>query len=158
MAGASFKMDLNPFRTAVGRAVAEIADTQRLAEEIGEALVSGTQDRFEAGESPDGTPWAPTARGGQILVDTGRLRNSVGYEASPAMVAVGTNATYAPTHQFGAEITAKTDKGLRFKVGGRWVRKSSVTVPARPFIGISEADEDEARACVVAHVGRAFGK
>jgi len=158
MAGTSFKMDLGPFAAAVGKAVAEISDTQRLAENIGEALVSGTHDRFEQGVAPDGTPWKPTVRGGQILVDTGRLKNSIGYEASPAMVVVGTNAEYASTHQEGAEIKAKNAKNLKFKVGDKWVSKPSVTVPPRPFVGISEEDKQESKACVLRHVARAFGK
>ncbi len=151
MAGASFKLPLETFAAAVGKAVGEIADTQRLAENIGEALVSGTQDRFEAGEAPDGSKWQASKRGGQTLVDTARLKNSIGYEASPEMVVVGTSDVKAGTHQHGA---AQGSFGTS-KRGGPlpWG-----DIPARPFIGISEADEKEAKACVVRHVGRAFGK
>ncbi len=151
MAGTSFKMDLGPMVAAFGLAVGEIADTQRLAEEIGEVLVSGTQDRFEAGKAPDGSDWAATKRGGQILVDTGALKSSIGYEASPQMVAVGTSDVKAGTHQFGAP---KGSYGTS-KRGGPlpWG-----DIPKREFIGISEADGKEAQACCLRHVGRAFGK
>lgn len=151
MAGASFKMDLGPILASMGTAIGEISDTQRLAENIGEALVSGTQDRFEAGEAPDGSKWPANKRGGQTLVDTGHLKNSVGYEASPAMVVVGTADVKAGTHQFGAP---KGSYGTS-KRGGPlpWG-----DIPKREFIGISEADEQEAKACMVRHVGRAFGK
>jgi phage gpG-like protein len=91
-------------------------------------------------------------------VDSGRLKNSIGYEASPSMVAVGTSVEYASTHQEGATIEAKSSQGLRFQVGGRWVTKKAVTVPARPFIGISAEDETQAKGCVLGHIGRAFGK
>lgn len=158
MAGTSFTMDLGPMLSAVGRAAMEIADTQRLAEAIGETLVSGTQDRFEQGVAPDGTPWAPTLRGGQTLVDSGRLKNSIGYEASPSTVVVGASAEYAATHQFGATIEAKAAENLKFKIGDRWVSKPSVTIPARPIIGLSEADQSEVKSCVLRHVGAAFGK
>ncbi len=151
MAGTSFKMDLGPFLGAVGKAIGEISDTQCLAEAIGAALVSGTQDRFEAGEAPDGTPWAPTKRGGQILVDKGKLEGSVGYEASPAMVVVGTNDVRAGTHQHGAKQGAygTSKRGGPLPWGD---------IPKREFIGISEADEQESKACVLRHIGRAFGK
>jgi len=151
MAGTSFMMNLGPIMAAMGTAIGEVADTQRLAENIGEALVSGTHDRFEAGKAPDGSDWAPNKRGGQPLVDTGRLKNSIGYEASPEMVVVGTADVRAGTHQFGAP---KGSYGTS-KRGGPvpWG-----DIPKRAFIGISEADEQEAQACMVRHVGRAFGK
>lgn len=156
MAGTSFKMPLEAFTATVGRAAAQIADTQRLAAAIGEALVSGTQDRFEQGEAPDGSKWPASQRGGQTLVDTARLKNSIGYEASPDLVVVGTSVEYAFTHQEGATIKPKNAKHLKFKAGGRWVAAKEVTIPARPFIGISEADEAEAKACCLRHLQRAF--
>ena len=158
MAGAPFTMDLGPLVAAVGQAAAQISDTQRLAEAIGEALVAGTQDRFERGEAPDGSKWPASKRGGQTLMDTGRLKNSIGYEASPALVVVGTSAEYAATHQFGAHIEAKNAKTLKFKVNGKWVSKKSVDIPARPFIGLSDEDVAEAKGCVLDHIARSFGR
>jgi len=37
-------------------------------------------------------------------------------------------------HEFGALITAKRAKYLRFKVDGHWVMKKSVTIPSRPVM------------------------
>jgi len=150
MTGTSFEMPLGPFMAAMTKATTMVADTQHLAEQIGAALVSGTQDRFDAGKAPDGSDWAPTKRGGQILVDTGALKDSVGYEASPGLVVVGTADVRAGTHQFGAKKGAygSTGKGHPIPWGD---------IPARPFIGISEADEQEAKACVTRHVARSFG-
>jgi len=150
MAGTSFKMPLGPFMAVVGKATAMVADTQHLAEQIGEVLVSGTQDRFEKGEGPDGTPWPATKRGGQILVDTGKLKASIGYEASPSMVAVGTADIRAGTHQFGAKKGAYGNTGKGHPIPWN-------DIPARPFIGISEADEQASKACVTRHVARSFG-
>ena len=61
---------------------------------------------------------------------------------------VGTNAKHASTHQLGAKnrlIKAKRKKYLRFKVNGRWVmkKKVKVTIPARPFLGLSDDDMQE---------------
>jgi phage virion morphogenesis protein len=158
MAGTSFTMDLGPMLAAVGSAATQIADTQRLAVSIGEALVSGTRDRFERGEAPDGSKWPASKRGGQTLVDTGQLKDSIGYEASPALVVVGTSAEYAATHQFGAHIEAKNAKTLKFKVNGKWVSKKSVDIPARPFVGLSDEDIAEAKGCVLDHIARSFGR
>lgn len=49
------------------------------ARAIGRHLKTSTQLRFRAQQSPDGAPWAPTLRGGQILRLTSRLRNSITY-------------------------------------------------------------------------------
>ena len=34
---------------------------------------------------------------------------------------------------------------MRFRINGRWVSKKEVkvTIPARPFLGVSEEDEEE---------------
>ena len=41
-------------------------------------------------------------------------------------------------------------KALRFQVGGKWVTKKQVriTIPARPFLGLSEDDMQEMKATV----------
>jgi len=118
-----------------------------LHKEIGEYLVSSTQERFDTGTAPDGTRWPPSLRarseGGQTLRDTNILRNSIDYADRPDRVEVGTNDRRAPVHQFGATIRPKRAKHLRFKVAGRWARKKEVEIPARPFLGISPDDEKE---------------
>ena len=65
-------------------------------------------------------------------------------------MAVGTNSIYAATHQFGDPhrvIRAKKKKNLKFKINGQWVSKKNVVVniPARPFLGISEEDDEDIR-------------
>ncbi len=62
--------------------------------------------------------------------------------------AVGTNVKHASTHQYGVRnriIKAKNKKYLRFKVDGRWItrKKVKVTIPARPFLGLSAEDQTE---------------
>ena len=72
---------------------------------------------------------------------------------------VGTNVKYAATHQFGEPgrtIRARRKKYLRFQVGGRWISKKKVriTIPARPFLGLSDEDMREMRATVEDFIGR----
>jgi phage virion morphogenesis protein len=112
--------------------------------EIGEALVASTQRRFKTETGPDGKKWPQSIRarmeGGQTLSDTRRLRNSVTAASRPDRVEVGTNDKRAAIHQYGGIIRAKRAKALRFSIGGQWAVKKLVRIPARPFIGINDAD------------------
>lgn len=156
MAGASFKMDMKGIKRGVQGAISHFSATQRLAATIGEAMVSSTRDRFKDETGPDGKTWPKSRRaaeeGGQTLSDTARLRNSIGYEATPETVAWGTNVEYAAAHQAGAEIVPKQKKFLKFKApGGGDVFAKKVTLPARPFLGFTDEDREETR-----HIMRDF--
>lgn len=118
---------------------------------IAEGLRTSTVERFSSEESPEGTKWKPSVRaqqkGGKTLTDSAVLKNSIKAEADSSGAAVGTNLVYAATHQFGADrtIRAKNSRYLRFQIGDRWVSVPSVrvSIPARPFLGISREDEEE---------------
>lgn len=137
MAGASFKLDWSAMDRAVSGGLSRIRQTQELAENLGEMLVASTQQRFEDEESPDGEKWTPSQRAiaehGQTLKETGALRNSIGYEASPGLVAVGTNKVQGRIHQ----------------LGGKAGRGHSVSIEARPYLGFSDEDLEEAKELVV---------
>ena len=85
--------------------------------------------------------------GGKTLTKTTQLKTSIRSEVSDSGLAVGTNDIRAATHQFGDErtIRAKNKKYLTFKIGGQWKRVASVkvSIPPRPFLGISEEDEQD---------------
>lgn len=120
---------------------------------LAEVMKTSTRDRFKRGIDPEGKKWVPSIRaaeaGGKTLVDTARLRNSIRARADSGGFAVGTNVIYARRHQFGDKhpvtIRAKKKRGLRFKIGGRWITKQRVRVqlPARPFLGVSKDDLEE---------------
>lgn len=133
------------------RAIRNLSDTDkgRLNKVIGIDLRRSTVERFKTQTDPEGKRWeqsrSATDDGRKVLTDTSRLKNSIKYSANKKSVAVGTNTIYATTHQFGAKnrvIRAKGNKKLKFKVNGSWASKGSVkvTIPARPFMGISEDD------------------
>ena len=99
--------------------------------EIGQALLLSTDQRFEKEVDPDGTPWKANtsytrrlkkAKGyiDKILQASGRGRASINYAATKDRVVVGTNVDYMRKHQLGLE-------GL----------------PVRKFLGISKEDEVE---------------
>lgn len=119
---------------------------------IAEGLRTSTVERFTDEKTPDGKSWKPSIRametGGKTLTHTGALKNSIRTEVSDGGVAVGTNDIRAATLQFGDERTIRAkNKYLTFKVGGQWRRAASVkiSIPPRPFLGISEEDERDIR-------------
>lgn len=108
---------------------------------IGEGLRTSTVERFEAEESPEGKKWKPSIRasmesGGKTLTQSGKLKTHIRKRVSGSGLAVGTNDIKAATHQFGDTRT------IRVKNRASSIR---ITIPPRPFLGISEADEQEIR-------------
>ena len=130
---------------------------------LAEGVRESTLERFRQGKGPDGRKWKTSIRaareGGRTLVQTAQLRNSIHVKSDASGFAVGTNVKHAATHQFGEPgrtIRAKTKKGLRFQAGGHWVTKKqvSVSIPARPFLGLSEEDMREIKTTVEDFIGR----
>ena len=121
--------------------------------EINSVLADQTRSsielRFRSGKDPEGNKWQPSKRvreeGGQTLVKTTDLKNSIQSKVLPEGFAVGTNVKYATTHQLGAKdrvIKPKKKKVLRFPINGsfRSAKEVHVDIPARPFMGFSEQD------------------
>lgn len=143
------------------RAYSEL-DKKNLNAALAETVRESTLERFRQSRAPSGKKWKTSIRaattGGKTLIATAQLRNSIKSYSDETGFAVGTNAKHAATHQFGEPgrtIRAKTRKGLRFQVGGRWVTKKQVKVkiPARPFLGLSEGDMQEIKATVEEFIG-----
>ena len=119
---------------------------------IAEGLRTSTMERFDKTISPEGKKWKTSIRasltGGKTLVKSAILKTSIRAEADKSGLAVGTNNIYAATHQFGVSgrtIQPRKAKVLRFQIGGRWVSARTVTIsiPARPFLGLSEEEDAE---------------
>ncbi len=146
---------------AVNRAAHRLSDTKELMESVGEALVSGTLKRFDAEKDPEGNRWTPSGRateeGGKTLNRTARLRDSIDYAATSDKVMVGSNVEYARIHQLGGTILPKKAKRLIFKGrGGKTVSAKQVTIPARPYLGVSGEDMDEVQATMADFLAGAF--
>lgn len=105
--------------------------------EIGEDLVDSTKARFNPGIGPDGVPWARNSeetirRKGRDkpLVHLGTLMEQIHYQLSgDDTLEVGSSMVYAAMHQFG---------GTKAEFPHLWG-----DIPARPFIGISDEDEEK---------------
>lgn len=137
-------------------------DKKSLNEALAEGSRESTLERFKRSRDPSGKRWKTSIRaaqsGGKTLIDTAQLRNSIKSAADETGFAVGTNVIHAATHQLGdpkRTIRAKTARGLRFRVNGHFVTKQQVevSIPARPFLGISDDDMEEIKATVEDFVG-----
>jgi len=129
-------------------------DSTPLMEAIGVGLVSNVHDRFSAETDPAGNRWAPLKepwaglrKAAPILQQSGMvagLMGSITSDAANGEVSVGSNKPYAGVHQFGAVIKAKNAPFLIFRTadGRPFGFARQVTIPARPYLGISSADED----------------
>lgn len=94
--------------------------------------------------APDGTPWLPNTEGTPILVATGQhLLYSIAWTASASEAEWGAAWEHAHVHQDGMVIVPKQAKALVFQLGGKTVAAKSVTIPARPFVGLSAENEQE---------------
>ena len=137
MAGVRLRVDVDD--DVVRRRLEELGALRipRLAwAEIGQTLVASTLDRFESGRGPDDVPWRPSRRareeGGQTLVDTSRLRDSIHHRASDDGVEIGTNVVYAAIHQLGSRDDGSRPRGI----------------PARPYLGVDDGDRAAIRRIV----------
>ena len=161
MAGSGVGLNWGGFDRALGNAVHRMGDTQDMMDSIGEALVSSTLQRFQEEKDPDGKKWKPSARaaakGGTTLSDTGRLQKSIEYAATSNRVMVGSNLPYARIHQLGGTVRPKKGKFLKFKgLDGEDVFVREVSIPARPYLGISDDDREEIMATMTDFLEGAF--
>jgi phage virion morphogenesis protein len=97
----------------------------KMLESLGETMRGQTVKRFVTKTGPDGKGWAPWAastarrrKGGSLMVDTGRLRNSFSFKVTSPRLTLGSNVNYARYHQFGTKH-----------------------MPARPMLGIGKRDQ-----------------
>jgi phage virion morphogenesis protein len=125
-------------------------DRLQLLRDIGVELEEQTRERFNAQEDPEGNPWKDLAQktrdyylqnglgGGSLLVQGGSLRDSVESQTPDSWsVLVGATMVYAAIHQWGGEIVPKNAPAL-FVPG--YGTLSRVTIPARPYLGVSAQD------------------
>lgn len=150
-----FKLDDGQAQNYFGDLIARGANMLPLMQDLGEFLTETSKQRFQTSTAPDGSRWksnAPatylaylsafkssfgkdgriTKRGATragakkpLIGETGRLGNEIAYSATDTSVEISSGQVYSAIHQFGGQA----GRGL------------SVTIPARPYLGISASDE-----------------
>lgn len=140
-------LELTGVKSSVAAYAAAGEDMTPLMDMCGRLLQDSTKSRInDTNVSPDGVPWSPSWRsvfdGGKILRDSGRLGDSIVHVAGPDSAEVGTNLFYAGIHQTGRVIQAKAGYALAFAFpGGGFAVVEDVSIPARPYLGVSQEDE-----------------
>ena len=125
-----------------------------LLDQIGGTVVAQTQERIADDKSdPQGEPWkawsgkyAQTRHGGHsLLKGNNDLLNSINHQVIGMSVEVGSHLVYAGIHQKGGEIkvTPKMRGYLHYRDIHLKGSTSSIKIPARPYLGISDDNRDE---------------
>ena len=156
-AGISLTVDARALDEALMRLrPLEHFDAASLMEEIAALGESQTRRRItDEKTAPDGTPWAPNREGTPILHQSGQhLLASVAFTADGEEATWGAAWEFAHIHQDGATILPKNAKALIFESGGKKWGAKRVTIPARPFIGLSADNREEIEDLVSDHFGR----
>ena len=153
MTGITATLDISHALPGLRSAAAGLQHPTPLLRQIGAYLVHSTQARFNAGIDPQGSPWKPllpayaaVKSGSNILIGSGMsggLQGSIIFDTGQNSVVWGSNKVYAAVHQFGAVIRPVKAKALRFFLGSSLVIARQVTIPARPYLGISTEDGEE---------------
>ncbi|WP_107326986.1 phage virion morphogenesis protein [Agrobacterium pusense] len=142
MTGISYKTTINDadMREKLAELVERMTNREGFHKNVGEHLLNSTDERFDSETAPDGSRWktlslvtrdlrmrkygnAPIT----ILRASGALRGSINMVASENEVRIGSALVYAAIHQLGGEAG----------------RNRKVSIPARPYLGLSSEDETE---------------
>lgn len=145
---------------AVDRALARLdpLDGQSLLEGLGRMIQEQTRRRIMSEKrGPDGKAWQPNRAGTSTLYRSGTLARSVDYSASGEAAIIGSGLIYAGVHQNGAVIRPKKAKRLVFRLGNRTIFARKVTIPARPYLGISSENAEDILDAVAVFLRRVLG-
>ncbi len=147
MTGARLEFSFNDraLRADLRERLSKLENPEPFLKSIGEEFTGAggvINQRFKNERGPDGTPWAPLSESQRqhrqkkygnapmtILRMRGHLAGSINYQVSGGSLKIGTGKEaedYAAIHQFGGEA----GRGLK------------AVIPARPYLGFSDADMD----------------
>ncbi|KEG17049.1 phage virion morphogenesis protein [Bartonella bacilliformis] len=121
---------------------------ETLTQGVGRLLQESTRRRIQSEKaSSQGERWKNNHARTSILYASGALSRSIDMAVSSEKVIVGSGLVYARIHQLGGVIRPKNGSTLRFflKSGKaqRFVTVRQVTMPARPYLGLSERNKVE---------------
>lgn len=158
------QFNAGPSRDVIRAAVAQLGDGVAMYRAIGEYMVEATRQRFVRGEAPDGSQWAPkrpsTLERYRRLAYGNRLRPLIGpaqrlsreivLQVTKGGAVIGSALIYSGVMQDGAA------KGA-FGRDGRGRPLPWGNIPARIWLGISQADEAAILDIADEHLASALG-
>ncbi len=138
MAGAVIRVNARIVSRKLKRAARNAERMRDAFREVGEVVLRSVRKNFDVGGRPQkwakrSTSYKGRRASNKLLIDTGRLINSITYDAFSSYVDVGTNVVYAATHQYGRDA-----------------------IPARPFLMLQDEDAPAIRDAIVAHLTQEF--
>lgn len=156
---------------ALNAGIAVLGNPGPILEDLGELLFIIHRTRFSAQVSPDGTPWQALSPSylkrkernrDKILRASGQLSNDLRYQIDGTSLLFGTDRPYGAIHQFGGQIERQARASTVYfkmdertgEVGRKFVPKTksnfaqdvkvgpyTIEIPARPWLGTSDADD-----------------
>ena len=154
MAGVTIDVDIrgaDAISKALNRMVRAGQNLREPLGDIGEHLLNTHRKRWALEQSPDGTPWEPLSEqyaeqkrkkrpaAGTLVYDD-LLKGTLRYQVRGDALEIGTDRPYGATHQFGRDF-------------GR-----GAPIPARPFLGLSTADERDVLDILRDHLRRTIDR
>ena len=169
MAGVTLEFVGREALAAIHAAADALAEPTALQRDLGELLLIIHQARFRAQVSPEGTAWQalsprylkrkPKNRDKVLTLD-GTLRNTLRYQIVGGDLLFGTDRPYGAIHQFGGQLERQARQSTVYfnqaksgEVGNRFVKKDksnfaqdvkvgayTISMPARPWLGVGETD------------------
>ena len=146
-----------------------LTKSEKALKDCGLVMLRSIAKNFKAGGRP--VRWHPSRRarisGGQTLVETARLKNSMTIKVMGRILRVGTAAKYARIHQLGGRIRGNFTVKQHYRyitqafgkpIDGRRVmvrqhiRNVDIKIPARPFLMVQDADLRVMRRIVAEYV------
>lgn len=97
---------LEELRLDISLLMQKLSDSEPFLNELGQRLVESFKYGFRESKGPNNDAWKTlTHRDGKPLIDTGRLRRSIGFKLSNdnKSLSVGTNVIYARIHNEGLD-------------------------------------------------------
>lgn len=130
-------------KTGLRQLSKRLTKPQQALRECGLVLIRSISKTFKAGGRP--VRWQPSVRakmtGGKTMIKTARLLRSITMDVAGKTLTVGTNVKYARILHEGGEIRPKTASALKANIPGvGWRTMKKVTIPARPFLIVQDAD------------------
>lgn len=135
MAGARLELESARVRATIGSMADGLEQPAPLLRQIEEYLHRIHRQRFREQRAPDGTPWKALSPKWQqrkhknkdkILTFRGHLSGTLAGQIDDDGLLFGTNRIYGAIHHF----------------GGKTGRKLAAFMPARPWLGTSEAQDN----------------
>jgi phage gpG-like protein len=157
MDGISFTLEISGLDAALARLRATgHVEFYELLDGLSRQGMDQTRRRIEVEKtSPQGAAWKKTTDGRAALFVTGtHLARSIDHAVSGDAAIWGSGWIGARIHQFGAVIKPVNAKVLAFNIGSKKVFAKKATIPARPYLGVSEQNARELEDTAVKFIAR----